>query len=74
MDPRKPKPPAYVKMPGRPRKERRREQGEPAKTKKLSKVGIKVTCSNCKKQITTQGRVARVNPKKKHYGERQRGK
>jgi hypothetical protein len=49
MDQRKPKPPAYVKMPGRPRKERRREQGESTKAKKLSKVRIKVTCSKCHK-------------------------
>ncbi|WVZ54245.1 hypothetical protein U9M48_005070 [Paspalum notatum var. saurae] len=49
LDQRKPKPPAYVKMPGRPKKERRREVGELKKAKKLSKVGMKVTCSKCHK-------------------------
>ena len=48
----KPSPPGYTKMPGRPRKERRREPGEAAKAPKgtkLSKVGCKVKCGLCKK-------------------------
>ncbi|KAL6654545.1 hypothetical protein ACP70R_008010 [Stipagrostis hirtigluma subsp. patula] len=44
----KPGPPAYVKMPGRPRKERRREPGETKKGTKLSKVGTITKCSRCK--------------------------
>jgi hypothetical protein len=45
VDQRKPNRPAYVKMPSRPRKERRRESGESRKSIKLSKVGMKVTCN-----------------------------
>jgi len=48
-DPRQPQPPAYVKMPGRPRKERRREPGESKKATKVSRAGSVVTCSKCKK-------------------------
>lgn len=48
-DNRKPQPPAYVKMPGRPRKERRREPGEPKKATKVSRIGTKVTCKKCHK-------------------------
>jgi hypothetical protein len=47
-DHRKPQPPAYVKMPGRPRKERRRELGEAKKTTKVSRIGTKIRCSKCK--------------------------
>jgi hypothetical protein len=42
-------PPHYVKMPGRPKTERRREEGEQAKGKKLSRVGIKMKCRLCGK-------------------------
>jgi hypothetical protein len=45
----RPAPPAYVKLPGRPKTERRREQGEEPKGKKLSRVGIKMSCSSCGK-------------------------
>jgi hypothetical protein len=45
----KPDPPAFVKMPGRPKTERRREQGEEPKGKKLSRVGIKMSCRLCGK-------------------------
>lgn len=48
IDPRKPQPPAYVKMPGRPRKERRRELGEAKKATKVSRIGTKIKCSKCK--------------------------
>jgi hypothetical protein len=48
-DPRQPQPPAYVKMPERPRKERRREPGESKKATKVSRAGSVVTCSKCKK-------------------------
>ncbi|CAN6170656.1 unnamed protein product, partial [Urochloa humidicola] len=45
----RPEPPAYVKMPGRPKTQRRREQGEAPKGTKLSKVGTKMTCRLCGK-------------------------
>ena len=45
----RPDPPAYVKMPGRPKTERRREIGEKPKGTKLSRVGIKMTCRLCKR-------------------------
>ena len=47
-DPRQPQPPAYVKMPGRPRKERR-EPGESKKATKVTRAGSVITCSKCKK-------------------------
>ena len=47
-DPRQPQPPAYVKMPWRPREERR-EPGESKKATKVSRAGSVVTCSKCKK-------------------------
>jgi len=47
-DPRQPQPPAYVKMPWRPREERR-EPGESKKATKVSRVGSVITCSKCKK-------------------------
>ena len=34
-------------MPGRPKKNRRREQGEPGAGAKLGKKGIKMRCSQC---------------------------
>jgi hypothetical protein len=40
----RPLPPAYVKMPRRPKTERRREPGEAPKGTKLSIVGIKIKC------------------------------
>jgi hypothetical protein len=40
----RPEPPAYVKMPGRPKTERRRKVGEQPKGTKLSRVGIKIRC------------------------------
>lgn len=43
----KPQPPAYVKMPGRPRKERRREPGEARKATKLPRGGKKSNCGGC---------------------------
>ena len=43
----RPFPPAHVKMPGRPKTQRRREQWEQPKRTKLSKVGIKMTCRLC---------------------------
>ena len=44
----RPLPPAFVKMPSRPKIERR-EQGEEPKGKKLSSVGIKMSCRPCGK-------------------------
>ena len=45
----RPLPPAFVNMPGRPKTQRRREQGEEPKGTKLSKVGIKMSCRLCSK-------------------------
>jgi hypothetical protein len=45
----RPLPPAYVKMPGRPKTQRKREEWEQPKGVKLSKVGIKMTCRLCGK-------------------------
>jgi hypothetical protein len=42
----RPEPPQYVKLPGRPKTERRRE-GEKPKGTKLSRVGIKMKCRLC---------------------------
>uniref|UniRef100_A0A8R7Q3N5 SWIM-type domain-containing protein n=1 Tax=Triticum urartu TaxID=4572 RepID=A0A8R7Q3N5_TRIUA len=46
----KPKPlaPGYVKMPGRPRKERKREGTEKPKATKVSRVGTLIRCRKCK--------------------------
>lgn len=43
----KPLPPAYVKMPGRPKTQRTREPQEKPKGTKVSRVGIKMKCSAC---------------------------
>lgn len=45
----RPKPPAFVKMPGRPKTERTREVGEAPKGTKLSRMGIKMSCRLCDK-------------------------
>jgi hypothetical protein len=45
----KPEPPAFVKMPRRPKTQRRREVGEEPKGTKLSRVGIKMRCRLCGK-------------------------
>lgn len=42
--------PGFIKMPGRPKVERRREPGEAPKGSKMSKVGTKITCSLCHRQ------------------------
>lgn len=60
----RPLPPAYVKMPGRPKTQRRREQGEEPKGTKLSRVGIKMRCSSCGKT----GHNTRKCPKNKEAG------
>ena len=57
----KPLPPAYVKMPGRPKTERRREPKEAPKGTKLSMRGIKMKCSLCKKS-THNARKCPLNP------------
>jgi len=44
----KPRAPGYVKMPGRPKKNRKREAGEKPKTTRVSKVGTRIRCSKCK--------------------------
>ncbi|WVZ64352.1 LOW QUALITY PROTEIN: hypothetical protein U9M48_013885 [Paspalum notatum var. saurae] len=56
----RPRPPAYVKMPGRPKTERTREQGEAPKGIKLSKIGIKMSC--CAKKTTHNARTCPKNP------------
>uniref|UniRef100_A0A0E0LEN0 Uncharacterized protein n=1 Tax=Oryza punctata TaxID=4537 RepID=A0A0E0LEN0_ORYPU len=42
------KAPGYIKMPGRPKTERRREASEPAKPTKASRMGTVITCRKCK--------------------------
>uniref|UniRef100_A0A0A9AVD5 SWIM-type domain-containing protein n=1 Tax=Arundo donax TaxID=35708 RepID=A0A0A9AVD5_ARUDO len=59
----RPSPPGYVKMPGRPRKERRRDPSEPKKATKLSRIGTKMTCRLCK-SITHNARKCPQNPEK----------
>lgn len=44
----KPAPPHHVKMPGRPRKERRRDSSEPRKPTKMSRVGTVIRCKLCR--------------------------
>lgn len=44
----KPAAPPYVKMPGRPKKERRREPHEKPKATRVSKVGTIIRCRRCK--------------------------
>lgn len=44
----KPAAPSYVKMPGRPKKERRREPHEKPKATRVSKVGTIIMCRRCK--------------------------
>jgi hypothetical protein len=43
----KPHPPIKMKMPGRPKTERRREEGEKPKGTKLSRKGCIIRCSAC---------------------------
>jgi hypothetical protein len=44
----RPQAPGYVRMPGRPKKnDRRREEQEKPKSKKMSKHGIVIICSMC---------------------------
>lgn len=67
-DQRKPQPPAYVKMPARPRKERRREHGEAKKTTKVSKIGTKIKCTKCQKEgHNTRTCERRSNAKRRIY-------
>jgi len=42
------KAPGYIKMPGRPKIERRREPHEQPKAKKMSRVGTVIRCQKCK--------------------------
>ena len=57
----RPEPPGFVKMPGRPKTERRREPGEAPKGTKLSRVGTKITCRLCGKS-THNARRCPMNP------------
>lgn len=57
----RPQPPAHVKMPGRPKTQRRREEWEQPKGTKLSKVGIKMTCRLCGK-LDHNSRRCPLNP------------
>ncbi|XP_044390233.1 uncharacterized protein [Triticum aestivum] len=43
----KPAPPGYISLPGRPKTERRREEGEAPKGNKMRKIGGTITCSPC---------------------------
>ena len=66
----RPLPPAYVKMAGRPKTERRREPGEAPKGTKLSRKGIKMKCSLCKKSTHNARKCplnAEVGKKKNAY-------
>ena len=63
----KPEPPAFVKMPGRPKTQRKREAGEEPKGSKLSRVGIKVRCRLCDKS----GHNSRSCPKNPEAGNKQ---
>lgn len=40
--------PAYVRMPGKPKKERRRDPTEPPKGTNMSRVGTVIRCTKCK--------------------------
>jgi alpha-galactosidase len=40
--------PGYVRMPGRPKKERKREPSEKPKAPKISRVGTIIRCRKCK--------------------------
>jgi len=40
--------PGYIKMPGRPKKERTREPTEKPKATKMSRVGTVIRCGKCK--------------------------
>jgi len=60
----KPEPLAFVKMPGRPKTQRKREAGEEPKGSKLSRVGIKVRCRLCDKS----GHNSRSCPKNPEAG------
>jgi len=44
----KPRAPKYVKLPGRPKKERMREPHEKPKKKIISKTGTVIRCTKCK--------------------------
>lgn len=57
----RPLPPAYIRMPGRPKTQRTREPGEAPKGTKLSKVGIKMRCRMCQK-TTHNSRTCQRNP------------
>ncbi|WVZ87075.1 LOW QUALITY PROTEIN: hypothetical protein U9M48_033767 [Paspalum notatum var. saurae] len=48
LDRPKLKAPGYIKMPGRPKTERRRESQEKPKAKKMSRMGIRIRCTTCK--------------------------
>lgn len=54
--------PGYIKMPGRPRTERRREAHEPAKPSKASKFGTKVRCRTCKQVGHNKSSCHKHNP------------
>ena len=57
----RPHPPAYVRIPGRPKTQRTREQGEARKGTKMSRKGIKIKCSLCHK-TTHNARKCSLNP------------
>ena len=51
-DPRNPKPLAYVKMPGGPRKQRRKELGEAKMATKVTRVGTRGNYNSVINQVT----------------------
>jgi len=63
----KPQPPGHISLPGRPKTERRREEGEKPKGTKMSKVGGKITCSSCKRQGHNRSS-CKNNDGAKHHG------
>uniref|UniRef100_A0A0E0QV14 Uncharacterized protein n=1 Tax=Oryza rufipogon TaxID=4529 RepID=A0A0E0QV14_ORYRU len=57
--------PGYIKMPGRPRTERRREAHEAPKQTRVSRFGTKIRCRTCKQAPNDQLAVVRVNARAK---------
>lgn len=49
--------PGYVRMPGRPRKERRREPTEKHKGTNMSRTGTVIRCGKCKQTVATIGQL-----------------
>jgi hypothetical protein len=63
----RPKPPGYIKLPGRPKTEKKREDWEAPKGTKLSRAGVMITCSNSQRKGHNRGSCTN-NPVAKHHG------